>query len=252
MQTPHTAATATAARTLDLGFDPEAVRTLRDRIAARIRALIIDGSITPGERLVEPGLARRLGVSRTPLREALLQLDSEGFVRVTPRRGAVVSPLSRADAQETYQVKGILEAFAARLACERMNAEQREHLRSINERMRRLVAARTRDVRAILQCNTEFHQALSDASGNEKLAGFIRSLRSQALRYNFIYLSVLPHLEASVKEHDRILAALRKRDGASVERLVRAHGDAAGKALCDYIEHPSGGKLVHASHGSHV
>lgn len=242
--------TATTARAADFGLDPEAVKTLRDRIADRIRSLIINGRITPGERLVEPDLARQLGVSRTPLREALLQLDSEGFVRVVPRHGAVVSPLSRSDAQETYQVKGVLEAFAARLACERLTADELQNLREIHERMRRLAAARTKDVRGILECNSEFHQALSDASGNEKLAGYIRSLRSQTLRYNFIYLSVLSHLETSMKEHERILAALQKRDGASAERLVRAHGDAAGKALCAYIEHPAGGKHAHASHGS--
>ena len=250
MQITPQAAAGRSPRTVDLGLDREAVKTLRDRIAERIRSLIIDGRITPGERLVEPDLARQLGVSRTPLREALLQLDSEGFVRVVPRHGAVVSPLSRSDAQETYQVKGVLEAFAARLACERMTAEELRNLREIHERMRRLAAARTKDVRALLQCNSEFHQALSDASGNEKLAGYIRSLRSQTLRYNFIYLSVLSHLATSMKEHERILTALQKRDGASVERLVRAHGDAAGKALCAYIEHPGGGKHVHASHGS--
>jgi hypothetical protein len=79
---------------------------------------------------------------------------------------------------------------------------------------------------------------------------YIRALRSQALRYNYIYLSVLSHLATSMKEHERILAALQKRDGASVERLVRAHGDAAGKALCAYIEHPAGDKQIHDSHGS--
>ncbi|MBK7256473.1 MAG: GntR family transcriptional regulator [Ignavibacteriae bacterium] len=230
-----------AGRPGGLAFDREEVRTLRDRIADRIRTLIIDGGLTPGDRLVEPDLATRLGVSRTPLREALLQLDSEGFVRVTPRRGAVVSVLSHADAAETYQVKGVLEAFAARLACAQLQPETMEALRALHERMRRIAAARTKDVRTLLQLNAEFHQTLSDASGNEKLAGYIRSLRAQALRYNYIYLSVLSHLTPSMKEHERILAALAKRDAALVERLVRAHGDAAGKALCAYIDSQTGG-----------
>jgi DNA-binding GntR family transcriptional regulator len=224
-----------------LAFDRETVRTLRDRIAERIRSLIIDGGLTPGDRLVEPDLARRLGVSRTPLREALLQLDSEGFVRVIPRRGAVVSVLSHSDAAETYQVKGVLEAFAARLACSRLTATELEHLHDLHERMSRIAGARTKDVRALLQLNAEFHQALSDASGNEKLAGYIRSLRAQALRYNYIYLSVLSHLALSMKEHERILAALAKGDAGLVERLVRAHGEAAGKALCAYIDKQTGG-----------
>ena len=87
-----------------------------------------------------------------------------------------------------------------------------------------------------------FHQTLSEASGNEKLAGYVRSLRAQALRYNYIYLSVLSHLTTSMKEHERILAALTKHDAALVERLVRAHGDAAGKALCAYIDGQAGGQ----------
>lgn len=234
-----------------LAFDREAVRTLRDRIAERIRGLIIDGTLTPGDRLVEPELARRLGVSRTPLREALLQLDAEGFVRVTPRRGAVVSVLSRPDAAETYQLKGVLEAFAARLACTRLSPAELVRLRDLHERMKRLAGARSKDVRAILQLNAEFHLTLSEASGNEKLAGYIRALRAQALRYNYIYLSVLSHLAPSMKEHERILAALEKRDAALVERLVRAHGDAAGKALCAYIDRQPGGTIDNEPPRSH-
>lgn len=138
-------------------------------------------------------------------------------------------------------MKGVLEAFAARLACSRLTATELEHLHDLHDRMNRIAGARTKDVRALLQLNAEFHQALSDASGNEKLAGYIRSLRAQALRYNYIYLSVLSHLALSMKEHERILAALAKGDAGLVERLVRAHGEAAGKALCAYIDKQTSG-----------
>jgi len=221
-------------------FRVEEVKPLRDRIASTIRGLIMESRIKPGERLVEPELARRLGVSRTPLREALLQLESEGFVVVNPRRGAVVSDLSATDAVETYQVKGALEALAARLACNRMSDESLQSLRQIHERMVRLAGARSPDSRVILQLNTEFHQTLSDGSGNAKLANAIRVLRSQALRYNFIYLSVLSHLAASQKEHEAILKALQKREPDTVARLVEAHGASACKALCAFIERHSG------------
>jgi DNA-binding GntR family transcriptional regulator len=230
---------AAASRSAD-DFRVEEVKPLRDRIASTIRGLIMESRIKPGERLVEPDLARRLGVSRTPLREALLQLESEGFVVVNPRRGAVVSDLSSTDAVETYQVKGVLEALAARLACNRLSDEALQSLRQIHERMVRLAGARSPDSRVILQLNTEFHQALSDGSGNAKLANAIRVLRSQALRYNFIYLSVLSHLAASLKEHDAILKALQKRDPDTVARLVEAHGASACKALCAFIERHSG------------
>ena len=235
-------------------FRVEEVKPLRERIAATIRTSIMDGRIKPGERLAEGDLARRLGVSRTPLREALLQLESEGFVVVNPRRGAVVSDLSATDAAETYQVKGALEALAARLACGRLSDEALQSLRQIHDRMARLAGTRSPDSRVILQLNTEFHQALSDAGGNTKLSNAIRLLRSQALRYNFIYLSVLSHLSASLKEHEAILKALQKRDPDTVARLVEAHGASACKALCTFIERHSSEhhSPEHHSNGHHA
>jgi DNA-binding GntR family transcriptional regulator len=226
-------------RAADSGLDHvrlDEVKPLRDRIAEMVRESIIDGKIRPGERLVEPDLAGRLGVSRTPLREALLQLDSEGFVVVTPRRGAVVSELSMDDARETYLVKGALESLAARLACEKITEGELENLRDIHDRMTRFASARTRDNRRILQLNSEFHSTICSASRVEKLIQYVRILRSQALRYNYIYLSVLSHLSASLREHARILEALSRRDGEVAERVVRAHEDAARTALCSYIE----------------
>ena len=99
-----------------IDFRLEEVKPLRDRIVASIRDSIIAGKIKPGERLLEPDVAKMLGVSRPTLREAFLQLEAEDFVRVTPRRGAVVSELSVKDAEEIYVVKSALEALAARLA----------------------------------------------------------------------------------------------------------------------------------------
>jgi DNA-binding GntR family transcriptional regulator len=156
---------------------------------------------------------------------------------MTPRRGAVVRPLSRRDAAETYEVKGALEALAARLACERMEDRTLERLAKINRTIASLRRARTADPARILQLNAEFHQTLTDASGNEKLVQHVRVLRAQALRYNYIYLSVLSRLDESVAEHDRILEALRRKRPDDVERLVLEHGASARRALCSYIEH---------------
>ena len=220
----------------DLGTLVGELTPLREKIATAIRASIIDGRIGAGEKLREPVLSHQLGVSRTPLREALLQLDAEGFVEMTPRRGAVVRPLSRRDAAETYEIKGALEALAARLACERMESTTLKRLSDINALIAAAAGARTVHHARVLQLNAEFHQTLTDASGNEKLSQYVRVLRAQALRYNFIYLSVLSRLEESVAEHARILDALRKKKADDVERLVREHGKSASRALCSYIE----------------
>jgi len=221
------------------GLKVEDVRPLRDRVAGTIRMLIIDGRLGPGERLREPDLAAKLGISRTPLREALLLLDSEGFITVHPRRGAVVSPLSLRDAIETYQVKGALESAAARLACASISEETVATLETINKEIALRGRGDTTDYSSILRLNALFHQTLSDAAGNAKLSQFIRLLRSQALRYNYIYLSVLSHLADSVAEHEAILGALRRKDPAAVEDLVKQHGEAACRALCVFIENHS-------------
>ena len=215
------------------------IKPLRDRIAENIRSLIIEGGINPGERLREPELAGQLGVSRTPLREALLLLDSEGFVQVLPRRGAIVSPISARDATETYQVKGALESLAARLACGHISPEQIARLEQINREFESAVGEGTPDHTRILQLNADFHHTLSDAADNEKLSQYIRLLRSQVLRYNYIYLSTLSHLTDSVQEHAAIIRALQDADADEVERRVRAHGESACKALCTYIQHHS-------------
>jgi DNA-binding GntR family transcriptional regulator len=212
----------------------EEIKPLRDHIADTVRTLIIEGKMVPGERLREPDLAGQLGVSRTPLREALRLLESEGFVQVLPRRGAVVSPLSVRDATEIYQVKGALESLAARLACAKISPSQLAQLGSINDAIERGPSDHSR----ILQLNAEFHHVLSDVADNEKLSQYIRLLRRQALRYNYIYLSTLSHLEDSVREHRAILSALAAGDAAGVERCVREHGESACRALCTFIQEP--------------
>lgn len=222
-------------------FEPltEDIKPLRDRIAVSIRSLIIEGKVGPGERLREPELASQLGVSRTPLREALLLLDSEGFIQVHPRRGAIVSPISARDATETYQVKGALEALAARLACGQITPAHITRLEEINREIESAIDVGSEDHAKILRLNAEFHHTLSDAAGNEKLSQYIRLLRSQVLRYNYIYLSTLSHLADSVREHAAIIVALKDSDADGVERLVRAHGESACKALCSFIQHHS-------------
>lgn len=218
-----------------IDFRLEEVKPLRDRIVASIRDSIIAGKIKPGERLLEPDVAKMLGVSRTPLREAFLQLEAEDFVRVTPRRGAVVSELSVKDAEEIYVVKSALESLAARLASALMTDEIVDKLVSVNDQMEKKAKAKEPDYRALLDLNSMFHRIIVETTKNEKLMQIVNHLRNQTLRYNFIYLSVLSHLEESIEEHRQIIDALCRRDGAAVEILMKNHGENAQRSLCDYI-----------------
>ena len=225
-----------------MDFQLEEVKPLRDRIVASIRDSIIAGKIKPGERLLEPDVAKMLGVSRTPLREAFLQLEAEDFVRVTPRRGAVVSDLSVKDAEEIYVVKSALEALAARLAAALMTDDILSKLVSTNDQMEKKAKVKEPDYRALLDLNSMFHRIIVETPKNDKLMQIVGLLRNQTLRYNFIYLSVLSHLEESIAEHRQIIDALRRRDGAAVEILMKSHGENAQRSLCDYISNQSHAK----------
>jgi DNA-binding GntR family transcriptional regulator len=214
-----------------INFDVRQIRSLRDRISASIRDSIIEGKLVPGERLAEPDVANQLGVSRTPLREAFLQLEAEGFLTVNPRKGAIVSALSLKDAEETYEIKSSLEALAARLSVKFLNPTILKELRDINNKMRTIANSEEKNYKEFLELNAEFHQIITDSCGNDKLRKTIVVLRNQTLRYNYIYLSLISHLEESVQEHDSLILALEKKDESEIEILVKNHGENARQAL---------------------
>ncbi len=217
-------------------IEVEEVKLLRDKIAGKIRDAIVEGKIKPGERLMEPEVAKLLGVSRTPLREAFLQLESEGFMVVTPRKGAVVSELSVRDAEDTYIIKSQLEALAAKLSVENADKHLIVELEHLNKKMEAVTESSKKDYKLFLTLNAEFHRLLTETCGNEKLIKYINLLRKQTLRYNFIYLSILSHFNQSVSEHKEIIDAIKKRDVVAVETLVKNHGNAAKIAICDFMK----------------
>src|SRR5512136_2381908 len=114
--------------------------TLREKILETIRDAIMSGGLKPGEKVAEPELAERFGISRTPIREAFRQLESEGYLHVVPRKGAVVATFSQRDVEEFYAIKSILEGYAARRACEKLTPREIEKLQAINDRLRQLAS----------------------------------------------------------------------------------------------------------------
>lgn len=219
-----------------LQIEIEEVRLLRDKIANKIRDAIVEGKIKPGERLMEPEVAKLLGVSRTPLREAFLQLESEGFMVVTPRKGAVVSELSVKDAEDTYIIKSQLEALAAKLSVEYADSNLITELEKLNDKMQEVTESNKKDYKLFLTLNAEFHRLITEACGNQKLIRYINLLRKQTLRYNFIYLSILSHFKQSVDEHKEIIESIKNKDVIAVELLVKNHGNAAKVAICDFMQ----------------
>jgi DNA-binding GntR family transcriptional regulator len=221
---------------INVTFNLAELKPLRDKIASSIRDSIIEGKIKPGERLLEPDVAKTLGVSRTPLREAFLQLESEGFLKVNPRKGALVTETSPKDAEEIYIIKGALESVAARLAVDNITNEQIEELVMINKKMEVVAQSKKKDYKAFLELNSIFHQKIYECSGNSKLAKTINTLRNQTLRYNYIFLSLLSHLDESVTEHFEIISALKNRKPDEAESVVKKHNENARLLLINYIK----------------
>ena len=194
-------------------------QTLREKILETIRDAILKGSMKPGERVSEPDLAERFGISRTPIREAFRQLESEGYLEVIPRKGAVVASLSERDVEEFYAIKILLEGFAARMAADNLSAKDIERLETINERLKQI--AKEGDVKTFFRVHNEFHEVFIKAAGNEKLYEMINQLVMRFKRLRLASLSQPGRMEISVEEHRNMIEAFRNRDGDRADNLVR-------------------------------
>jgi len=203
--------------------------TLRESILETIRDAIISGALKPGEKVAEPELAERFGISRTPIREAFRQLESEGYLSVVPRKGAVVISFSQRDVEEFYAIKSILEGYAARKACEKLTPRDIEKLQSINDKLR-LLAAES-DVRNFFKVHNNFHDLFIKAADNEKLTELITTLLGRFQRLRIASLSLPGRMELSVKEHQKIIDAFRNGDADLAESLVRSNAEYGGKVL---------------------
>ncbi|MFQ5330113.1 MAG: GntR family transcriptional regulator [Thermodesulfobacteriota bacterium] len=210
-------------------------RTLRERIVDFVKEAIIKGRLRPGERIPEPELADRFGVSRTPIREAFRQLESEGFLTVIPRKGAVVSPITDKDVREFYSIKSLLEGFAARSACAGNNFPNGEikKMEGLNVQMARL--AEKGDYKGFFKLDNQFHDIFLRACGNDKLYSLFNNLVQQFERFRITSLSQPGRMKNSVKQHDDIIGAFKKSDAALVDELVRANAEQGGEALVQKI-----------------
>lgn len=196
-------------------------RTKPTEVAARIREMILEDELPPGAPIRERQLAERLGVSRTPLREALKLLAAEGLVELAPRRGATVAAPSRAEIRELLEVLGGLEGFAARLACGRAQPAQLRELRALHHEM---VAAWLRGDRlGYFHRNQTIHRAIVQLAGNRALSDYHRAINARVYRARYICNLRTRRWEQAIREHEQILDALERRDAAAVGSLLETH-----------------------------
>lgn len=213
-------------------------QTLREKILETIREAILKGDLKPGEKVAEPELAERFGISRTPIREAFRQLESEGYLTVIPRKGAVVAALSERDVQEFYAIKSILEGYAAELAAQNLTEKDLVKLEAINEKLKEI--AKEGDVKAFYRVHNEFHDTFLRAADNSKLYELIHQLGMKFSRLRMASLSVSGRMAISVEEHDKLLEAFRRNDGKSAESLVKKTAAIGGKVLLESLAHAQG------------
>jgi DNA-binding GntR family transcriptional regulator len=194
---------------------------LHDQVANRLRALIQSGQLKPDDRLNESELAERFGISRTPLREAIKILATEGLLELLPNRGARVARFSEAEVDEMLVVIAALEATAGELACRHIDAAGLAAIEALHARM--VAAYADRDVPAYFELNRLIHEAIMKASRNGTLEGIYATLSGRIQRARFAAHKTPQQWQDAMADHDRMIALLRARDGGALGSLLRDH-----------------------------
>ncbi len=193
---------------------------VREQVEARLRQAIVAGHFLPGERLIERELCTLLGVSRTSLREALRQLESDGLVTNIPHKGVVVAIMTRAEAEEIYQVRAVVEGLAGRLCAEHLTDVLEEALKTAMERIES--AHQAGDLVALVAAKEQFYQVLLSGCGNRTAGIVLQSLHDRIASLRALTLTQPGRAEASVAEMRRILEAILAQDGQAACRASPA------------------------------
>lgn len=204
-------------------------RSLKDEVLKKVKKFIITGRYSPGQRIVIDALAKELGVSVTPVREALHYLAAQGLVSVEPHRGFLVKKWSRKEIEDLLSVRCYLEKLAVRLFIERGYEKNIGVLREKVEEMK--IVFESRDVERMEKCNTEFHAVIVKGSGNEELCRVVDSLSEKLHRVRIFSISFPGRFEKSFREHVGIYEAIEKKDISLAERRVEEHINNIQKVL---------------------
>ncbi len=196
---------------------------LRDVVFNTLRQAILKGELEPGERLMEIQLADRLGVSRTPIREAIRKLELEGLVLMIPRKGAEVAKISEKSLRDVLEIRRSLDELAIELAIQRMTEEDLLKLEEAQEAFRKAVSSS--DAMTIAECDEHYHDVIYNATGNSRLVQILNNLREQMYRYRLEYIKDSDKRQVLVVEHEQILKAIQGRRVNEAKIAIREHID---------------------------
>ena len=202
---------------------------LRDLVFNVLRMAILKGELQPGERLMEIQLAEKLGVSRTPIREAIRKLELEGLVLMIPRRGAEVAAISEKRLKDVLEVRKNLEALAIRLACSRMKPEAVSGLEEAEKKFRDSIESE--DLVAMAEADEKFHFLIYDAADNEKLQQILTNLKENMYQFRLEYLKNKEARQRLISEHKGIVEAIKAHDVEEAVRIMDGHIDNQEKVV---------------------
>ncbi|MDD3364429.1 MAG: GntR family transcriptional regulator [Syntrophomonas sp.] len=212
----------------------DSYKPLRELVLDAIRSAIMSGILQPRERLMEIQMAEELGVSRTPIREALRKLELEGFIVMVPRKGAYVADLSFKDIADVFEIRAALEGLAAGLAAERITEEELEDLERLLVEKREAITQN--DIGKLVEVDTKFHELMYKASRNERLSSIISNLREQIQRFRLTSLSFPGRMKDSLDEHKKIVEAIQSRDSQIARHVAQEHIENAENVLIECLK----------------
>ncbi len=204
---------------LKLHIDPQL--PLRDVVFQTLRDAILKGELKPGERLMEMHLADKLGVSRTPIREAIRMLEKEGLAITIPRKGAQVAGMTEKDLEDVLEIRDALDELAVTKACEKINDESLQRLTGAMKDFED--AVKSKDVREIVRTDEAFHDVIYDMTENPKLTNIISNVREQMYRYRYEYVKDNANYQTLLDEHTKIIDGLKNRDKEYVKNIMHTH-----------------------------
>ena len=206
---------------------------LRDVVFNTLRQAILRGELKPGERLMEIQLANKLGVSRTPIREAIRKLELEGLVLMIPRKGAEVAEITEKSLRDVLEVRRALEELAVQLACEKITKEEIRELERVAKEFQQVV--KSSDITEIAEVDVRFHDIIYTATDNQKLIQLLNNLREQMYRYRVEYLKrdgVFPQL---IAEHEAIIRHIENNEKEKATEVMCRHIDNQVETVIDVI-----------------
>ena len=194
---------------------------LRDVVFNTLREAILKGDLKPGERLMEMHLATKLGVSRTPIREAIRMLEQEGLAVTLPRKGAQVAKMTEKDLQDVLEIRDALDELAVVSACSRMANSEFESLTAAMEVFEKAIKAG--EVKDIVEADEAFHDVIYKMTKNPKLEAIVGNMREQMYRYRYEYIKDPKVYSQLIKEHDAIIKGLKNRDVDGLREVMHTH-----------------------------